>query len=44
MVKEILTLAGVRQLLTHSDSTGVEAMSDRTRPLPEEVGRMKQLR
>ena len=34
MVKEILTRWPViRQLLTHSDGTGVEAMSDRTRNL-----------
>ena len=34
MVKEILTRwPVVRQLLTHSDGTGVEAMSDRTRNL-----------
>src|SRR5260370_6806830 len=34
MIKEILTRwPVVRQLLTHSDGTGVEAMSDRTRNL-----------
>ena len=34
MVKEILTRwPVVRQILTHSDGTGVEAMSDRTRNL-----------
>jgi hypothetical protein len=34
MVKQILTHRPVvRQLLTHSDGTGAEAMSDRTRNL-----------
>src|ERR1700751_5315838 len=34
MIKEMLTRwPVVRQLLTHSDGTGVEAMSDRTRNL-----------